>query len=871
MTHQKPNLNNTIKVLVAYALVDRTDSYDLSPASSRTSKRSVDMAADSMDTLRVHGVIQQYLIERLVVKKDHHFWLQQTCEVFLRAYQDADSRMKKDNPRIGLPDDYRRFSLHGNKLLVHLSRYEKKVGGKQPLKAMLEEQVRQIDEERQRLQEAIQNKIISQTGEIPQLSVFDRANSLSESDSGTTSSQSHSQEPWTPAEDEMPDYVLSPVDFEPQPLPYPEEEDDNPTPHVTPRQDWDQAVSMPDERGFQAVVSVEERSRRQKSSSGLINKGDRHQATAEVMVSHETVETPRDFFVSAHRRSSAASSKGRPSPQSEAELSLAQITQKSTASPRGGGMLQDKGRSSSSGSGPRPKDLLSRGELNRARNSSGLSPGDNASPVEFSNGSGDKTCPPSALQRLRDSIMPTSRRRESSTSSHSRSSLQDVLPFARRKSSASSISRLSLRVPSSVRTSPGLEQNASMPPLPVAPDRSARSSPGQGAMPFYPPNLMGQRSLDFDLHRNIPPSFHQWPTTATLHHASRSNRIKSPEAGLNPTARPFQYLEHGRQQYGTGNLHSPGAWPPSVAGLTSVPMSRGSSHPGSNPAHQSRQRSSADSSRASVAGASRVGQQPRRYSSPPSSPVSSTLPHFSGPSLGASRPPSIVTEPSPRLSPRYDLMGKETAPQPPIPSRLQRGSGIVSRPRAFGSAPSESIESSTHLFFPPGPVASVPGAGATSANMAPRTAVATAPVRPQGLYKRTWSRFRAGRSRAQSADVRASRRQEPSAIASGDMRPEAVVGGEDMMRSGSGGIVVGQGRGRHIIEFGDVPVDLDAAEQRLRDRQARRERDQRQQQLQQQGQKGEQRQQAGVLSSGPARGSDGVGLGITSEDSRQHR
>lgn len=784
-THSKPNLNNTIKVLVAYALVDRTDSYDLSPTSSRTSKRSVDMCAESMDTLRVHGVIQQYLIERLVVKKDHHFWLEQTCEVFLRAYQDADARMKKDtpkdSPKIGLPDDYRRFCLHGNKLVGHLSRYEKKVDGKQPLKTRLEEQLRQIDAERQRLQGEIQNKIFNHSEAIPQLSVFDRANSLSGSDSGTTSSQSHSQDTWTPLEDEGPDYVLSPVAIRPQTLPYPEEEDDLPTPHVTPRQEW--SVAMPDERGFQAPIPKDQQNKHHKSNSVLISKNDRHQTTAEVMVSRETAETPQNFFHRMTRRGSRASSKGRPSMQSEAELALAQFRQKSPTPPRGGVLTQDKGRSDSSGSGPRPRDFLSRGEYNRARVASGLTPTDERPYAEFSQAFGSIVAP-SALQKLKENILPGGRRRKSSANSIGRSSLQDMFPFVRRKSSASSTSKLSFRVPDSIRTSPGLEQPATMAPFAALPNRSARSSPGQSVAPFYPPDPLTRRSQDSIVHRSPPPAFQQWATADAPYQPGRLGRIDSSASGVNPTATSPLVPGRTSQHHVTpGNMYSPAAWLQSQEGVVSVPMSRGSSQPSSNPSYGSRHRSSADSARGTPAGIAGATQGSRRNSSPRSGSGSSAAPPLSRPSLnvhsGPSRPPSIATEPSPRINPRYDLM--EPPYQPPMPPR-----GGATRPVPF-----------VHV------------------------AAAEAPVRPQGMYKRTWSRFRSGRGRARSAgggaEVHMPRSQR--AGADGNNSPGAVgAGGEAMMRSGSGGIVVGQGRGRQIVEFGtaarEVPVRAGVAAQR---------------------------------------------------------
>lgn len=718
----------------------------------------------------MHSIIQRYLIEHMAKKRQLNFWLKQAVGVFLRAFQEADTRIK-DNPRVGLPEDYRRFSLHGKRLVSHLAHYEKKTAdGSKPLMMIIEETIRQIDAEAQRLQEEIQSKIVKQSTDIPQLSIFDRANSLSESESGTTSSQS--QETWIPAEDGEADYYASPVATESQypneglgAPPYPEEDDDTPTPQVTPRPGWTQPVRVNDEQvGWEMVISKSERRKQQKGESVLTNRTERLKSPAEVRISMETAQTPEGFFHNATRRSSQASSKGRLSAHSEAEQFLAQLRKSSPTPPRGGGMIQSKGRSWSSGSGTRPRDIMTRSELNKAGVASGVTPTDERSHAELSRDFGSA----------------------STTTAFDR--LKEMMPFNKsRKSSSSSASRLSLKVPNSIHTSPGVEQMPTMPAFLALPTRSARSSPGQAVAPFPPP--------DRPARRNLPPSFQQWNTTDAPYHPGLG-RIESSNLGQNPMAMSFPVLERTMRRQDLGNVFTPAAWLQTQEEAVSAPMSRGSSHPSSNPSYDGRHHS-ADSGRgdAVIPG---IAGRPRRGSSPLSSPTSSVLPFSRPPNVagGSSRPPSIATEPSPRISPRYDVV------DPPYQSPL---SMPVPRPPAGSRSSGVAV---------PGAAVTMPVPNMT---VAPRPTPRT--VRRQGLYQRAWGRIRSGRGRqsvSPSADLRAPRSRQGSPSAS------AVAGGEDMMRSSSGGIVVGEGSTRQIISFGEVPVNIDVASHRLQERQERR-------------------------------------------------
>lgn len=755
-THEKASLNNTLKVLVAFAVVERSDSYDLSPTSSQTSKKSLEMGNDTMDTLRLHKLHQQYIVQSLAGSKTHLFWLQRACEVFLRAYYEAHARIK-DNPKIGLPDDYRRLRSHGKKLVEHLSQFEKKMRHGSELRTGLEDKVREIEKELRQLEESIESRIATQSGEIPQLSIFDRANSLSESDSGTTSSQNTSQQMWTTLDDSDQIFQLSPVAMDP---PYPNEEG-SPTPHVTPTQGPVNALMMPDEEDFQAIVP-------------------------------------------------------------EVKHPLADIPCKSPTPPGNGRMTN-------------PKDFLNRAGSNKARVSSGLIPSNENTHAEFSQGPGS---PPAStgLHRLKDNLkenMPFGRRRKSSTGSNRRPSLQTIFPFGtrrkssasslstslqdlksrlgRRKSSASSTSRPSMQAPDSVHTSPGMEQTATMPSFPVHPTRSARSSPGQGQAPFYPPDTPAKRQPRANTRRNPPPqppSLHQWATTDAPYQPGRLGRIDSSNLGQNSMAQSFPATESMARQQDTDVLVNPAAWLQSQ-GAISVPMSRGSSHPSSHLSSHSRNRSTDSGHPGNTNGTRVAAEQSRGSFSPLSSPVSASpgLPALSSRlpnQSSSSRPASIVTEPSPRVNPRFEIM------EPPSQTQL-------------------------------GPPA-IPSRRGSQSN----------------VYKRTWSRLRGrggrgGRAHSQSHSVSPGRGSRASLSPHGS--PDPAGGGEAMMRSGSGGILVGQGSGRQIIEFGELQMTTDAASTQWHaDRRAPRGR--------------QHSPQRGVVRSPPmSRSSSGnVGLGITPED-----
>ncbi|KAL8341906.1 hypothetical protein RB601_005287 [Gaeumannomyces tritici] len=193
----KSSLTNTLKVLIMFALVDRVESDDISPASSRSSRQDFDRNAEYLDILRVHSVVQAFFIEMLMEKKAHLFWLERAATVFCRAFDDADGRIHND-PKVGLPDDYRRLQIHGRKLLAHVNRrLERKptpdeVQCLTSLHAKLKERCDLCSDPIKQLSREVAAHIVAGSNEVSRSSVFERSDSRSEDDSMSGSGSHHS-------------------------------------------------------------------------------------------------------------------------------------------------------------------------------------------------------------------------------------------------------------------------------------------------------------------------------------------------------------------------------------------------------------------------------------------------------------------------------------------------------------------------------------------------------------------------------------------------------------------------------------------------------------------------------------------------------
>lgn len=190
---RRNTLNSTFKTLIAFALVERNENNEASSASSR-STRSVDMGQDSLDILRVHGIVQAFFVDLLAEERCAAFWLERATSMYCRAFDISDSRVKED-PQTGVPEDFRRFLIHGERLLFHISRFERRHPELTVCRELVEDRIGTIDKRIDQLTERITN--ISSQSSAPILSVFERTNSLSEGDSETPPSNSSITEPYS--------------------------------------------------------------------------------------------------------------------------------------------------------------------------------------------------------------------------------------------------------------------------------------------------------------------------------------------------------------------------------------------------------------------------------------------------------------------------------------------------------------------------------------------------------------------------------------------------------------------------------------------------------------------------------------------------
>jgi hypothetical protein len=187
-TANRKSLNNTLMVLIAFALIGRNESDDSSSANSKSSAKLVDMP-DRIDTLRIHGIVQAFFIDSLAEEREVKFWLERAVSLFCSSYDMADSRIQRD-AKIGLPDDYRRYKIHGEKLLSYLERFGKKSETLGRSKKSLESRLGRIDAEVDALTQIISGSILSGRSDLVPKSIFEISNNVSDSDSTSNTSSS---------------------------------------------------------------------------------------------------------------------------------------------------------------------------------------------------------------------------------------------------------------------------------------------------------------------------------------------------------------------------------------------------------------------------------------------------------------------------------------------------------------------------------------------------------------------------------------------------------------------------------------------------------------------------------------------------------
>ncbi|KAJ1325828.1 protein SERAC1 [Microdochium nivale] len=218
MTHStdsgRHSLSNSLQVLISFALIDRNICYE-SSATGSSSDQSVDMDRESLDVLHIHGIVQAFFVDALADDKEAHFWLEQGIRVFCRAFDEGQRRIN-ENQEVGVPEDLRRFSMHGKRLLGHLGRFEKHFPNLNYWHTALRARLNQVDDMISELKDRV-TELHDTAGSSAFMSVFEHHSSLSEDDSDTPTSR-REQVDYFNDETEVtlvPDPVTTPADYNP--------------------------------------------------------------------------------------------------------------------------------------------------------------------------------------------------------------------------------------------------------------------------------------------------------------------------------------------------------------------------------------------------------------------------------------------------------------------------------------------------------------------------------------------------------------------------------------------------------------------------------------------------------------------------------
>ncbi|EFQ31780.1 LipA and NB-ARC domain-containing protein [Colletotrichum graminicola M1.001] len=193
-TRHKKSLTQTLVTLINFALIERNETDDIPSSSSQSTRQSVELIPEPLDTLRVHSIVQAFFMELLAEERQLEFWLERAVRVFCQSLDEADARMGTD-PDTGLPDDYRQYVRHGKKLMEHLDRHghshKHHKAKEQPnsqrdnpadlvtAKADLERRLAKLPREIDKLQKAVSTDIVDGNKTATHSSVFERTCSIS--------------------------------------------------------------------------------------------------------------------------------------------------------------------------------------------------------------------------------------------------------------------------------------------------------------------------------------------------------------------------------------------------------------------------------------------------------------------------------------------------------------------------------------------------------------------------------------------------------------------------------------------------------------------------------------------------------------------
>lgn len=346
--NRRSSLNNTLQILIAFALIERYQNNEASSASSR-SNRSIDVGQDNLDILRVHGIVQAFFVDVLADEKEAPFWLEQAVAVFCKAFEESKRRVN-NYPQTGMPQDFRRFRIHGERLIEHLDRFQKRAPGHLGnLRSRLEPYLSSIATLVDQLEKRNSDSR-SQNSHDMAVSVFERTNSQSEAESSTPPSNNsvlefYSEEN-TPLE--SPTMYTSGGDNPyhwhvtyPYGMHYTVEEEldisRSVTPKPAPSEVFD-AISMPDDDelvprvlGSHHRTIKKHAARRYRDHAGAWRASPQIISDPRVSISRETAKGAFSTAQSQRTVLPISSSEDSAAPGSEAEVALNQISRASPA------------------------------------------------------------------------------------------------------------------------------------------------------------------------------------------------------------------------------------------------------------------------------------------------------------------------------------------------------------------------------------------------------------------------------------------------------------------------------------------------------------------------------------------------------------
>lgn len=384
-------LNNTFRILITFALVERNAQED-SLQNSLSSKGSRDMLSSNIDVVRLHSVVQGFFVDTLLANEDkkhaarYSDYLARAVEVFCCSYDVANDKIARQ-ANAGLVEDYRVYEIHGTKLREHLVRH-KKIDMPTML-AQLDLRLASIKTEIDQRTPESSTHIASGRPDVFQVSVFDPSSSSSDTGPDTPSFERKTStrvSTWgfdTPHEQHYSPHSIKhgDMEFQKPPLSIPSSQFPSLQPLEDPGYDSDRESlntmtaqpsrhtvkpdqNSPSSPGGAWEVVQPARPRREKSrppsldlrnhrtTKLLEGKRYRDSAGAFRVLSDPRARTsdPRlsealakGYVENAQARNA---SRGRMSLSSEAQESLASISKNSPPPARGGGMIMDRRTSS---------------------------------------------------------------------------------------------------------------------------------------------------------------------------------------------------------------------------------------------------------------------------------------------------------------------------------------------------------------------------------------------------------------------------------------------------------------------------------------------------------------------------------------------